>query len=427
MSADPHAQQMLYAELLVKIGVNLQPGQSLRVGSELAHCQLARLVNAAAYQAGARYVQMDWIDAPTAYNRLVYSSPAALEYFPEYEVQRHRQMVDEGWARLSLVGSEFPDIFDDIDPSVMRRTAQIRAQRLKFYSEAIMANQSQWCVAAVPTPAWAAKVFPALPSDQGVTQLWQAIYGLCRVDQPDPVAAWRNHDEKLRQVTNYMRRQQVRTIHLYDASRQAGELPATDLTVGLTDRPVWVAASSVTPAGVRFLPNIPTEEVFTTPHNQRVNGWVRTSKPAFPLEREVSEAWFRFEQGELVEFRAAKGQAVLDEFFQIAGARRLGEISLVDVRSPINQSGLLFHETLFDENAVCHLAFGRAYPEGLEGAAELSEAELAAQGVNQSDTHVDFMIGTPTMQVDGLCADGRQVALMRDGQFVPELFQSQEL
>lgn len=423
MSADPHAQQKLYAELLIKIGVNVQPGQSLRLSTELAHCQFARLVNAAAYQAGARYVQMDWVDTPTARNRLVYSQPEALDFFPEYEVQRHRQMVEEGWARLALVGPEFPDIFDDVDPTVMRRTAQIRAQRLKFYTEAMMSNQMQWCVAAVPTPAWAAKVFPTLSAEQGVAQLWQTIYQLCRIDQPDPVAAWRTHDEKLRQVTNYMRRQQVRTIHLYDPAGQADDLPATDLTVGLTDRPAWVAASSVTPAGVRFLPNIPTEEVFTTPHNQRVNGWVRTSKPAFPLEREVSEAWFRFEQGELVEFRAAKGQAVLDEFFQIAGARRLGEISLVDVRSPINQSGLLFHETLFDENAVCHLAFGRAYPDGLEGSAELSEEELAAQGVNQSDTHVDFMIGTPTMQVDGLCADGRQVALMRAGQFVPELFQ----
>jgi aminopeptidase len=168
-------------------------------------------------------------------------------------------------------------------------------------------------------------------------------------------------------------------------------------------------------------PNMPTEEVFTTPHKQRTEGWVRTSKPAFPLQRRVENAYFRFEQGEVVEFHTAAGQDVLTQFFEIPDARRLGEIALVDVRSPVNQSGLLFFETLFDENAVCHMAFGEAYPEGIEGGASRTPEELAALGANQADTHLDVMIGTATMQVTGLCQDGSSIAIMQDGQFTQEV------
>jgi aminopeptidase len=411
-----------YADLLIKFGVNLQPGQALRIDAELAQRDFVAQLSAVAYQAGARYVQVDWIDTPSDRTRYLYSQPAYLDFFPEYEIQRQQQMVAEGWARLALVGAEFPDIFDDVDPGVMRRVAQLRAQKLKFSTQAYMANQIQWCVAAAPTQAWAKKVFPALSAEQAEASLWTTILNLCRADQPDPIAAWQQHDRTLRQVTEFMQQQQVRAVHFLDSALGADGQPATNLTVALTDQPVWVAASSVTPAGVRFLPNLPTEEVFTTPHNQRTEGWVRTSKPAFPFERKVEDAWFRFVQGEVVDFRANLGQEIMEQFFQIPGSKRLGEISLVDVRSPVNQSNLLFYETLFDENAVCHLAFGHAYPDGLANGSTLTEAELAAQGVNQADTHVDFMIGTATMQVEGLCADGHTVAIMRDGQFVPEIY-----
>ncbi len=410
-------QQALYAELLIKIGVNLQPGQSLRVGAEVAHHEFTRLVCTAAYQAGARYVQVDWIDTPITRSRLLYSQPDHLDFFPEYEVARHREMVEDRWARLALVGAEFPTIFDDVDPALMRRVASVRSKKVKFYTQAVMANQLQWCVAAVPTAAWATQVFADLATDEAISQLWQAILRLCRIDQADPVAAWHQHDHHLKQVANFMARNQVRSIRYFDPTPGPDGKPATDLTVGLTDRPVWIGGSSFTPGGVEFQPNMPTEEVFTTPHNGRTEGWVRTSKPAFPFEREVNNAYFRFAQGELVEFQAEKGQGVLEEFFQIPGARRLGEVSLVDERSPVNQSGLIFYETLFDENAVCHMAFGRAYPEGLENGSTLSEEALRAQGVNESDTHVDFMIGTPTMQVMGICQDGRTVAIMEQGQF----------
>jgi aminopeptidase len=425
MGVTLQTQQQKYAELLIHIGVNLQPGQSLRLGAELGHAEFARLVNAAAYRAGARYVHMDWLDSPSARNRLLYSQPDDLDYLPNYEIKRHREMVNDHWARLSLVGAEFPDIFNDVDPAAMRRVAQIRTQKLKFYQQAQMANQLQWCVASAPTAAWAQKVFPDLASDAAVERLWQVILQTVRSDCPDPIAAWRQQDEQLRRVVQFMAHHQVCSLHFVDPTPAADGVPSTDLQVGLTDFPVWVAASSLTPRGVRFLPNMPTEEVFTTPHNQRTEGWVHTSKPCFPFERRVEDAYFRFSQGELVEFRAANGQEVLEQFFQIRGARRLGEISLVDVRSPINQSGLTFFETLFDENAVCHLAFGEAYPEGVENGSKRSPEELAALGVNQADTHVDFMIGTSTMNVTGRAQDGHSVAIMVNGQFTPAVIEFQ--
>jgi aminopeptidase len=410
--------QTHYADLLVRVGLNLQPGQALRIGAELPHADFVRLVVAAAYKAGARYIQVDWLDTPVQHARMLYSAPDHLDFFPDYEVARHRQMVDEGWARLALVGDAFPDIYDDVDPQVMRKLSLMRAQKLKFYMEASMANRFQWCVAAVPTLAWAKKIFPELTATAALRRLWSEVLRLTRADQPDPLAAWRRHNDMLKGMVALMAHNQFVAMRLFDPVLAEDGKPATNLTVGLTDKPIWIAAASLTPAGVEFFPNMPTEEIFSTPHNRRTMGWVRTSKPSFPLARRVENAYFRFEQGEVVEFRAAQGQDLLDQFFQIPGARRLGEIALVDVRSPVNQSGLLFFDTLFDENAVCHIAFGKAYPEGMAGADEMDDEQRAAAGVNSSDTHVDFMIGTATMHVYGQRADGNEVLIMENGRFL---------
>jgi aminopeptidase len=421
MSVNLNEQQDLYADLLIKIGINLQPGQRLVIRSELEHADFTRRVVGAAYRAGAQYVSVQWDDDLTARQRMLYSQPDYLDIYPDFEVARFRGYLDEGWARLALVGAQTPDAFDEIDPKVMLRLQQGRAKRTKFYAEAMMANRLQWCVAGVPTQAWAHQVFPDLPGEQAVERLWQVILQTVRADRPDPVAAWQQHDATLKGITQFMATNQVTAIHYFDPAPGPDGQPSSDLTIGLTERPLWVGASSVTPAGVSFLPNMPTEEVFCTPHRERASGYVRTSKPAFPFDRKVDQAYFRFDQGVVVEFQAATGLDVLTEFFQIAHANRLGEVSLVDVRSPVNQSGLLFYETLFDENAVCHIAFGKAYPECLAGAAELTPEQLVAAGVNDSDIHVDFMIGTPTMQVAGMRADGTRLAIMENGQFVSSI------
>ena len=414
-------EQERYADLLIKIGVNLQPGQGFVITADLAHAPFVRLLAASAYNAGAKIVRHVWSDDPSTCVRLKHSQPEYLDYLPEFEVITQREILDEGWARIRITGSEFPDAFSEADPAAMRHVQGVRAQKLRFVTQAVMADEVQWCVAAVPTPAWAKKVFPALAEAEGVAQLWQHILHTVRADQPDPIAAWRAHDVRLNKVTQFMAHNQVRAVHFVDEALADDGKPATDLTVGLTDAPNWVAASASTPQGVRFLPNMPTEEVFTTPHRLRVNGYARTSKPGFPLEREIRDAYFKFVDGEVVDFSAKVGQDTLQQFFEIKGTKYLGEIALVDVRSPINQSGLTFYDTLFDENAVCHMAFGTAYPTGVQGAQAMNEDEQLAYGINKSDTHEDLMIGTPTMRVTGICADGRAVTMMRAGQFVDEV------
>lgn len=419
--SDLTALQARYADLVIQFGVNLQPGQGLNITAELAHAPFVRVVTAAAYRAGAKHVHVHWVDTLIQRAALLNGSDTARTYVPDYEITRHRQMVDEQWARLAITGAEFPDGLEDVDPTLIREAAVPRRRALRFYSDAMMANQIQWCVIAVPTAAWAAKVFPDLPADAAQEKLWETILQVCRVDQPDPVAAWQLHNDRLSTVADFLNRNGIRLLHFHDPAPGPDGKPSTDLTLGLTQYPNWIAAASQRPDGVEFLPNMPTEEVFCTPDNRRADGWVRTSKPGFPFERRVEDAWFRFAAGELVDYSAGIGEEVLGQLFEMDGAKRLGEVALVDVRSPINQAGIIFFDTLFDENAVCHIAFGEAYPGGVVGGDDMAREELDALGVNQSDTHVDLMIGTPTMNVTGRTADGVEIPVMENGRFVPEI------
>jgi aminopeptidase len=416
--ASLEATQRRYAELLIRVGVNLQPGQCLVITSEVVHRDFVQMAVAEAYRAGAKYVRVEWDDPLCAKSRLLNSAEENLDYVPEWVVGAFREFARDRWARLSLTGEEFPNVFDDVDPARLRRAAIARSRQLKFYAEAVMSMQLQWCVAALPTPNWARKVFPQHTASQAVAALWDLILSTVRLDQPDPVAAWREHDRRLGKVVDFMARRQVRAVHFLDTAPADDGRPATDLMVGLTDAPVWVAAGSEAATGVRCFPNMPTEEVFSSPHRLRVHGYTHTSKPGFPLEREVSGAYFRFEDGKVVEFHAATGEDVLRQFFEITGVHYLGEVALVDVRSPINKAGVLFYNTLFDENAVCHIAFGKAYTEGMAGADALDADARLAAGLNESDAHCDMMIGTPTMDVTGVCADGSEVVLMAQGEFV---------
>lgn len=408
-----------YAELLIHFGVNLQPGQSLRIGAELENAPLVRLAAEVAYRAGAPYVHVDWNDTPLQWARLVHANPETLTYIPPYEITRHEQMVEEGWARLAIVGQSHPDLLKSVDPAAMRTVATTRAQRLRFYTEAMMANKMQWCVAAAPTQAWAAQVFPELPAHEALDRLWATILRTCRMDVPDPLAAWQTHDATLKTVARYLMAQEVRTLHFLDAATGPDGKPLTDLTIGLTQRPNWVTAAAQRPDGISFMPNMPTEEVFTTPDNRLAEGYARLSRPAFPFQREVRNAIVHFAGGEVVDFDAEEGRDVLEQFFAMDGTRRLGEVALVETDSPVGQAGVVFHEILFDENAACHIAFGEAYPEGVVGGSDLSADELRALGVNKSDAHLDVMIGTPTLRLTGITTGGREVPIMEQGKFVP--------
>jgi aminopeptidase len=421
MNAPDGDKLQLYAELLLRTGVSLQPKQGLVIRAELAYAPLVRLLVAEAYKLGACHVHVDWIDNLVQRAMLLNADLQAWE-LPGYEIARFRQLVDEGWARLALVGPEFPFAFDDVPPEQTRTWSVKRARAVKFYTEAMMANQMQWCVAGVPTLAWAQRVYPNLSGEDALAALWQDVLQFVRADQPDPVAAWGEINRTLATAAAYMKQEQVRAVHLFDPALGPDGKPSTDLTIGLTDYPRWMGGAATTAAGVVFQPNMPTEEIFCTPHNQRTEGYIRTSRPSYPMEREVNDAWFRFEKGEVVEFHAATGEDVLAQFFAINGAKRLGEIALVDTRSPIFRSGRVYYEILFDENAACHFAFGEAYPEGVEDGVNMSREELAALGVNSAETHVDFMVGTPTMDVTGITADGRRIPIMQAGQFVDAMF-----
>lgn len=406
-----------YAALVIGVGVNLQPGQCLDVRAELEHAEFVRALVAAAYRAGAKLVVVQWADDPVARIRYTESQPEYLDFFPEYEVTRYREMLDEKWALLSIAGPAYPDHFSDVDPALMRRAQQARLRKIRFYNAAVMANQVQWSVAAVPTAAWARQVYPDLEEGAAVETLWRTILRLVRADQPDPVAAWKHHDANLGGIAQAIMDHKVRALHLHDPAPDPDGKPSTDIVIGLTDAPMWVAAGSNTPEGVRFMANMPTEEVFTTPHRGRTEGYIRTSKPGFPFNQRVEGARFVFKDGAVVEYSADVGQAALDELFRVPGADHLGEIALVDIMSPVNQSGVVFYETLFDENCVVHMAFGKAYPEGIANGSAMTEEELAAAGVNDSETHVDFMVGTATMNITGITASGAHVPIMENGAF----------
>lgn len=407
-----------YARLLIQIGVNLQPGQPLKINAELGHRDFVRTVTALAYQAGALFVDVMWNDPLVARARFEHSADAGLDYAPEYFTARARESLDRRYAVLSLTGEEYPDAFDGIDPARMRRSRLASYARVSFYSEALMADAVQWCVAAVPTVPWATRLFPGLSEAEAVARLWGHIFATTRLNEPDPIAAWRAHDQRLGNIARALERADIRALHFVDPTPGPDGKPSTDLTVGLTDRPAWVAAASHTPEGTRFLPNMPTEEIFSTPHRDRVNGHVRTSKPVRIMEQEVRDAWMRFADGVVVDFGAAHGEAALRQMFEIEGARSLGEVALVDVDSPINRSGLIFGDTLFDENAACHIAFGKAYPLGIQGGKTMDAEALKALGMNDAKNHDDVMIGTETMSVTGISAAGQRIPVMVNGKFV---------
>lgn len=420
-----------YANLLIRLGVNLQPGQSLDIRTEPVHREFALALASAAYDAGAKYVAIEYNDMRLQSIRAGKSSEEELDHLPAYIGAIANERKDDRWAAISLVGEEDPSIPAQIDPNKLRilQTAEYRATMA--WRSSMMEMKQQWNVAALPTPAWAQKVFPNLSAEEALSRFWEEIRRIIRLDADDPLVAWQTHLSNLAAARSTLQSKQVRALHFYDSAPGPDGKASTDLTIGLTDRPHWAGGNSGLGTGADdangdcatpiFLPNIPTEELFTTPHRLRVNGWTRTSRPSFPFRREVAEAWFRFEDGMVVEFAAGEDQEIYEQFFDVEGTRYLGEVALVDVSSPIFKSGLTFYNTLFDENAACHVAFGKAYPIGLEGGADLSEEELVEAGVNNSDLHQDVMIGTATLDVTGHLSDGTELAIMREGRYTSDV------
>ncbi len=399
-----------YAELALQVGVGLRPGQRLLLRSPLAAAPLARRIAAAGYRAGAPYVHVQWSDDEVTRARYLLAPEGSFEELPLGEAEAMRAMAERGDAVVSIDASD-PELLADADPARVSTARAARQRAMKPFSRLLMAERAPWTVLAAPSPAWARKVFPDLDADAAMTALWGAIFAAVRLDRDDPVGAWRMHVEALEGRARLLNERRFAALSF--------RAPGTELTVGLADGHVWKGGQSATPDGATFVPNLPTEEVFTAPHRARVDGTVRASLPLAYGGRLIEDFSLRFEAGRVVEARAARGQDVLDRLLDTdEGARRLGEVALVSVDSPVHRSGVLFYDTLFDENAASHVALGEAYRFSVEGGTAMADEEAAAAGLNDSLAHVDFMIGSSETDVDGLKEDGTPAPLMRSGRFV---------
>ena len=398
-----------YAELTVRVGLNIQPGQRVAIRGPIEAAPYIREVTAAAYRAGARLVDVGYTDERLTLARFQYAPRDSFEEFPDYIARGMEEYGRNGDAFLSVY-SEDPDLLKDQDQTLVSLAEQTSLKHYKAYNDLLFANRFPWSVISVSIPSWAARVFPGLPGEESVERLWEAIFRICRVDGADPVAAWKDHLSKLAARAGYLNAKRYSALHY------AG--PGTDLTIGLPDGYLWTSGEGTTQGGIRFTANIPTEEVYTLAQRDRVEGTVAATRPLAHAGTLVEGFWLRFSSGKVVDFHADKGEEVLRRLLETdEGARRLGEVSLVPNSSPISQAGYLFNNMLYDENAACHLALGHAYPETLEGGIQMSEEEFARAGGNISLEHDDFMVGSGELDVDGIRADGTSEPVLRKGEW----------
>jgi aminopeptidase len=416
MSMDLEATLETYGDLAVKIGLNLREGQRLLVigplangGVSLAAAPLVRQIAASAYRAGAELVEAVWGDEAMQLARFGHARRESFGHYSAWFPRALVEHVEAGHAVLSVYAND-PDLLRDQPLDRVGDLQQATAHAVRPFRELISRNATNWSIVAAADGPWAAKVFPDLPPVTQVSALWEAIARLCRLDQPDPVAAWQAH------LAALVERRDVLNRKRYDALRYRG--PGTDLTLGLPRGHVWVSGQSLSRSGILFAPNLPTEEVFTIADRNRVDGIVRSTKPLSHGGTLIDDFSLRFAGGRVVELSAARGEAMLRHLIETdEGAGRLGEVALVPHSSPIAQSGLLFYNTLFDENATSHVALGSAYRFTLEGGEAMADDEFERAGGNRSAVHSDFMIGSADLDIDGVLADGRAEPLMRAGEW----------
>ena len=402
-----------YARLLVRRGVAVQPGQELVLTAPIEAAPFARLVVAAAYDAGARHVTVVWNDDETL--RLEYER-APKDYFehtPSWKKEQLNSLAEQGACFLFLDGTD-PDALRGVDPSRPAAASRARNSECTIWRNGLDFGRNAWSIAGVPVEKWARKVFPDVSANEAVYDLWLAILEVARSDNADPEAAWETHNAAFEKNKRTMNARHFDALH-YHAKN------GTDLTVGLNAKGIWDGGAGRTTGGVSFFPNIPTEEVFTSPDRMRAEGKVVSAMPLVHAGSIVRDFWFRFEGGRVVDYGAEKGKAVLKEILETdENAARLGECALISKNTPIRESGLLFYSTLYDENASCHLALGTGFPECYEGGLDMDPERIVACGVNHSHTHVDFMIGADDLDIDGITADGEVVPVFVNGQWAWE-------
>jgi aminopeptidase len=397
-----------YARLIAETGVNVQDNHTVVLQISVDQAPLARLITEEAYRLGAAEVIVQWSDETIQREFLAHAATDRIENVPQYKIDQTDDWIAKGASRISVVSSN-PDALAGVDAQRVAAFQAANGKALVNLRKATQANKVSWTVVAAASEGWAAKVFPELAtSEEQVDALWNEIFKTTRIYEENPVIAWDIHDKKLQEKAAELNEQQFTALH-YTA-------PGTDLTIGLPKSHLWEGAGSYNARGEEFMANMPTEEVFTAPDSRRVDGYVSSTKPLSYAGTIISGMKFTFKDGKVVDFSAEQGEEALKNLLAIdEGAKHLGEVALVPDPSPISQSGLIFYNTLFDENASNHLAFGSAYAFNLQGGTEMSEEELAAAGLNRSQTHVDFMVGSDKMNIDGIKEDGTIVPVFRNG------------
>jgi len=401
-----------YAALIVRQGMNVQPGQLVNVAGETVHIPLMRMIVEAAYAAGARYVSFETIDPWVRRAHLLNATDEGLDFVPAHFGARHNELTEQHGCQVRVVGMEDPKIYSDIPPDKVSRVLQRERQaRARFYEDGINKSHVQWCVVAGVTPAWAADVFPELSADEAVTALWDSLFRLCRVDSPDYLERWRVHSETLHRRCDFLDALGIKELKFTGGG--------TDLTVQLSPVATFGGGTKPSVDGHHFTANLPTEEVFTTPDWRGTNGVARVTRPVRVNGVKVENLVLRFEAGVITGFEASAGS---DSFAALIatdeGAKRLGEVALVGIDSPVYQAGRVFQEILLDENACCHIAVGSAYKARLLGGADMSPEELANVGWNDSVVHTDFMISSEEVDVTAHSFNGRVTPIIVKGQFV---------
>lgn len=399
------------AEVAVKVGLGLQPGQELVMTAPIQAAPLVRRITAEAYKAGATLVTTIYADDEATLARFAHARDAAFDVAPAWLYEGMAKAYKAGAARLAISGAD-PNLLAGQDPEKVARANRATSAAYKPAMQPIVNFDINWTIVSYASPAWAKAMFPGLSEEAAVDKLWDAIFAASRVDGADPIAAWDRHNGELHARKDHLNAKR------FSAIRFRG--PGTDLTVGLADDHEWCGGSARSNNGIVCNANIPTEEVFTTPHKDRVEGYVRSTKPLSYQGTLIEDIAVRFEGGRIVDSSASRGADVLAKVLDTdAGARRLGEVALVPHSSPISASGLLFYNTLYDENASSHIALGQAYSKCfLGGGVGLSPEDLAARGANSSLIHIDWMIGSGEVDVDGIAADGSEEPVMRKGEWV---------
>lgn len=395
-----------YARLIARVGANVQKGQEVFIVAGLDQPEFVEMLVDECYKCKAKKVVVDWDYQPLQKLHYRHRSVTTLGHMDEYEIARWKHYVDVLPCRIYLT-SDDPDGLKGINQEKMAKAQQLRYPIIKPYRDA-MECKYQWCIAAVPGVAWAKKVFPGMRASQAVEKLWEAILSICRVDD-EPEKAWAEHNRSLHEHCRHLTELGIASLHYTSAN-------GTDFTVGLIEESKFCGGGETLANGVFFNPNLPTEECFISPMKGKAEGIVYATKPLCYQGQLIEDFWIRFHEGKAVEWHAEKNESLLTKIITMdEGSCYLGECALVPYESPICQSGLLFYNTLFDENAVCHLALGMGFADTIKGYHDKTLEECHALGVNDSMIHEDFMIGTPDLSIDAVCRDGKTVPIFRNG------------